>query len=323
MDSQGAFKLRNRIFIGLSAPLSAALALATASPCLASPFGHMFGGKPKAEKAAPGDAAGQLADQVRQALDDRRYVDAADLLEKANIAKLRSPRLTTLDGELLLARGQFADALTQFRSVANNPVEKPRALEGEGLALSLTGKSDEALADLKQSTALDKTLWRAWNGLGREYDMRKDWKLSQAAYAQALAAPGANAAIVLNNRGYSHLLQKQTELAVADFVAALDKDPALAAARTNLRITMAIEGHYDRASMTGEGDDRAAVLNNVGLAAAIRGDYDEAGKLLNAAIDAKGKYYERASDNLKLTKELQARAQATSDLAISTPNATP
>jgi Flp pilus assembly protein TadD len=193
--------------------------------------------------------------------------------------------------------------------LTGDPVERPRALEGEGLAQSLLGKSDEALADLKMATTLDKTLWRAWNGLGREYDMRKDWKQSQAAYAQALAAPGANAAIVLNNRGYSHLLQKQNDLASADFVAALDKDPALAAARTNLRITMAIEGHYDRASVTGVGDDRAAVLNNVGLAAAIRGDYDQAAKLLNAAIEAKGKYYERATDNLQLTKELQARAQ--------------
>jgi Flp pilus assembly protein TadD len=203
--------------------------------------------------------------------------------------------------------------------VAADPVEKSRALEGEGLALSLMGKSDDALANLKQATVLDRTLWRAWNGLGREYDMRKDWKQSQAAYAQAMAAPGANAAIVLNNRGYSHLLQKQNELAIADFVAALDKDPALAAARTNLRLAMAIEGHYDRASTTGIGDDRAAVLNNVGLAAAIRGDYDEASKLLNQAIEAKGAYYERATDNLQLTKQLQARAQ---DLSA-TPNATP
>ena len=250
-----------------------------------------------------------IAEQVRQALDERRYVDAADLLEKAKMDNVTSPRLTVLSGELMLARGQIAEARATFASMTGNPVERPRALEGEGLALSLLGKTDAALADLKQATALDKTLWRAWNGLGREYDMRKDWKQSAAAYAQALAAPGANEAIVLNNRGYSHLLQKQNELASADFVAALDKDPALAAARTNLRITMAVEGHYDRASVTGVGDDRAAVLNNVGLAAAIRGDYNEASKLLNAAIEAKGKYYERASDNLQLSKELEARAQ--------------
>lgn len=310
--------MRNNLAGRLAASvcLAVALAAATGAPAF-SPFGHKSG--PKAKAVQTQDNAVALADQVRQALDERRYVDASGLLEKAKVEGLHSPRLTVLDGELLLARGQLPAALAMFHSVAGDPVEKSKALEGEGLALSLMGKSDEAMADLKQATALDKTSWRAWNGLGREYDMRKDWKQSAAAYAQALAAPGANAAIVLNNRGYSHLLQKQNEPAIADFVAALDRDPALAAARTNLRIAMAIEGHYDRASTTGVGDDRAAVLNNVGLAAAIRGDYDQAAKLLNAAIEAKGSYYERATDNLQLTKQLQARAQ---DLSA-TPNATP
>lgn len=309
--------MRNNLAGRFAAPvcLAVALAAATGAPAF-NPFGH---GAPKSKVVQTQDNAVTLADEVRQALDERRYVDASGLLEKAKIEGLHSARLTVLDGELLLARGQLPAALTAFRSVAGDPVEKSKALEGEGLALSLMGKSDEALADLKQATALDKTSWRAWNGLGREYDMRKDWKQSAAAYAQAMAAPGANTAIVLNNRGYSHLLQKQNELAITDFVAALDKDPALAAARTNLRIAMAIEGHYDRASTTGVGDDRAAVLNNVGLAAAIRGDYDQAAKLLNEAIEAKGSYYERATDNLQLTKQLQARAQ---DLSA-TPNATP
>lgn len=280
-----------------------------AAPCLASPFGHLFAKSHPAAEVVSSDNAQMLSEQVRQALDERRLVDAADFLEKAKAENIHSPALTTLTGELFLARGNFETALAQFRLVDQVPAERARALQGEGIALSMMGKSDEALAALKQATAADKTQWRAWNGLGREYDLRKDWKKSQAAYAEALAAPGANTAVVLNNRGYSHLLQKENDLAAADFVAALDKDPALTAARTNLRITMAMQGHYDRAAVSGAGDDRAAVLNNVGLAAAIRGDYVEAGKLLNQAIEAKGKYYERAVDNLQLTKELQVRAQ--------------
>jgi len=292
---------------GLAVPLIAATALG-AAPCLASPFGHLFA-KPHPVSEASSDNAQVLAEQVRQALDERRLVDAADFLEKAKAENVHSPALTALTGELFLARENFETALSQFRLVDQVPAERARALQGEGIALSMLGRSDDALATLKQATAADKTLWRAWNGLGREYDMRRDWKKSEAAYAEAMAAPGANIAVVLNNRGYSHLLQKQNDLAAADFVAALDKDPGLTAARTNLRITMAMQGHYDRAAVTGAGDDRAAVLNNVGLAAAIRGDYVEAGKLLNQAIEAKGKYYERAVDNLQLTKELQVRAQ--------------
>jgi Flp pilus assembly protein TadD len=282
-----------------------AVALAPA-PSHAGLFGHAS--KPKASAAANTSKAGEVATEVRQALDERRYVDAGELLEKAGLANIKSPELTSLQGELLLAHGNFPQALTTFRSVESDPVERARALEGEGLALSLTGKSAEALAALTQATTLDKTLWRAWNGLGREYDMRSDWKKSQLAYAAALAAPGANTAIVLNNRGYSHLLQHQNTEAAADFVAALGKDPALGAARTNLRLTLAMEGQYSRAAVTGVGDDRAAVLNNVGLAAAIRGDYIEANKLLGEAIEAKGQFYARASDNLQLSKELESRA---------------
>lgn len=288
----------------------AALALALAAvvgpaPALAfNPFGHA---KPHVA-AQQASGATEAAAMIREALDERRYVDAGDLLEKADMANIRTPQLTTLRGELLLARGDFTGAQAVFHTVDGDPTERARALEGEGLALSMSGKSDAALASLKQATTLDKTLWRAWNGLGREYDMRGEWKESTAAYAAALAAPGANAAIVLNNRGYSHLLQRQTTEATTDFVAALAKDPTLTAARTNLRITMAMEGEYTRAAATGVGDDRAAVLNNVGLAAAIRGDYVEANKLLGQAIEAKGQFYARASDNLQLSKELQARA---------------
>jgi tetratricopeptide (TPR) repeat protein len=288
---------------------AAAFAALAATPPSASAF-SLFGKAKarKAEAAAPvlGTA---LEAQVRQALDERRYVDAGDLIERAKVSGDKSPLLTGLYGELLLARGRFSEALATYRSVEADPAERPAALEGEGLVLSLTGHSDEALADLKQATTLDKGLWRAWSAMGREYDLRRDWKLSQAAYVAALAAPGANTAIVLNNRGYSHLLQAQKELAAADFVAALDKDPALAAARTNLRITLAMEGQYLRAAATGVGDDRAAVLNNVGLAAAIRGDYMEADKLLNQAIEVKGAYYARAADNLQLSKDLEARTE--------------
>jgi Tfp pilus assembly protein PilF len=81
----------------------------------------------------------------------------------------------------------------------------------------------------------------------------------------------------------------------------------LTAARTNLRIALAMEGHYARAAVTGVGDDRAAVLNNVGLAAAMRGDYLQADRMLNEAMAAKGQYYARAAENLQLSRSLADR----------------
>jgi len=291
--------------------LALALAVLIAAPAPSLALG-LFSHAPSQTHAKASPDAGQaLALQIGQAIDERRYVDAEALLAQPLVASVKWPVFSTLRGELLLARGRFADALEVFRAVAADPIQKARALEGEGLALSMLGRSDEALANLKEATGLDKSLWHAWNGLGREYDLRRDWPKAKLAYATALAAPGVNTAIVLNNRGYSYLLQKQMPLAAADFVAALQKDPSLAAARTNLRITLAIEGNYARASATGVGDDRAAVLNNVGLAAAMRGDYLQADKLLNEAIAAKGQFYGRAAENLELSRQLAARQDQT------------
>jgi Flp pilus assembly protein TadD len=295
----------------LAAVLALALATLVATPATSVAAGLFSRASSQSnEGSTPRNAkVDALAAAISQALDERRYVDAGALLDQAVAQNVNSPEITRLTGDLLLARGRYADALTVFRGLAAVPAEKARGLEGEGLALSLLGRSSEALTDLKQATALDKTLWRAWNDLGAEYDGLRDWKNAQAAYAKALEAPGANTAIVLNNRGYSRLLQRQTDAAAADFVAALQKDPSLAEARTNLRLTLGIEGHYGRAAMTGVGDDRAAVLNNVGVAAAMRGDYVSAEKMLNEAIAARGQFYGRAAENLQISHELAARTE--------------
>jgi Flp pilus assembly protein TadD len=260
-----------------------------------------------AQTSADPAAASALAGQVAQAISERRFVDAQSLIDQAVVTGVSSPELTVLRGDLFLNRGHYSDALETYRSAAADPVLKARALQGEGLAFSLLNRSEEALTALKEATSLDKTLWMAWNGLGREYDLRRSWANSKSAYAAALAAPGVNMAIVLNNRGYSEMLQTQIDAAATDFVAALERDPALTAARTNLRIALAMEGHYARAAVTGVGDDRAAVLNNVGLAAAMRGDYLQADRMLNEAMAAKGQYYARAAENLQLSRSLADR----------------
>ncbi len=259
-----------------------------------------------------GGAAAQTAAVIRQALNEQRYVDAGSLLDRATIDGVKSPELTILTGEFYLARGRFADALVAFRGVGNAPTLKPQTLQGEGIALSMLGRSDEAFASLKAATQSDKSLWRAWNALGREYDLRRDWNDAATAYEAALSAPGAKAAVVLNNRGYSRLLRDRPAEAATDFIAALARDPGMAAARTNLRIALAWQGAYARAAVTGAGDDRAAVLNNVGLAAALRGDYREAEKYLNEAMNAKGQFYDRAAENLQLAHGLAERRQTAS-----------
>lgn len=277
--------------------------------CAASPARASFLGGHAKPRATLAESDVSL---VQRAIDEQRFIDAGRMLDQAALAGLRDSRLTLLTAELSLARGQAETALAQFRMAETDPANRAKAMEGEGIALSELGHSEEALQTLQKAVAEDPSAWRAWNALGSEYDNRKDWTQAEAAYDHALADSGA-AAIVINNRGYSRLLQNRLDEAVTDFVEALKKKPDLTAARTNLRLAMAMRGDYDRALAGGAQDDQATLLNNAGFAAILRGDYARASDLLGQAMKAKGEFYGRASANLDLARELTARGAPPAD----------
>ena len=264
-----------------------------------------------AEAASSSAAAKPASDaaiaEIRKALNEERYVDAAAQINELAIAGIDDPRLTLAAGELNLARGRYEDALAGFKSVDVNPTLGASALQGEGIALSQLNRPAEALQALQKAVAEDPKAWRAWNALGAEYDRRRDWADAESAYDRALNG-SQNAAAVLNNRGYSRLLQKRLDEAMMDFVAALQKKPDLAAARTNLRLAIAMKGQYTRATEGAAPDKKAAILNNAGFAAILRGDYAQAEDLLAQAMKAKGEYYGRASANLETAQGMKSRA---------------
>jgi Flp pilus assembly protein TadD len=246
---------------------------------------------------------------VQQALDEQRYVDAGQMLDEALLAGIKEPRLVLLGGELNLGRGRFGQALSAFKTAEKTPALKARAMEGEGLALASLGRSDEAMRTLKAAIAEAPQAWRAWNALAAEYDHQGAWRDAEAAYAHALEGSDG-AAIVFNNRGYSRILQRRLDDAVADLAKALQKKPGLVEAMTNLRLALALRGDYDRALAGSGQEDRAALLNNAGFAAGMRGDYDRAEDLLAQAMSQRGEYYDRAAQNLKLVKDLHAGGHA-------------
>jgi len=156
---------------------------------------------------------------------------------------------------------------------------------------------------------LDASQWRAWNALGGEYDRRQDWASAEDAYAHALTTSNRDA-IVLNNRGFSRVLQNRLDDGIADLVAALQKKPDLSAARTNLRLAMGLKGDYDRALAAGPQEDKAALYNNVGYAAMLRGDQARATELFNKALTERSEFYGRASNNLDLAGAMKPTAPA-------------
>lgn len=244
--------------------------------------------------------------EMRRAIDEQRLLDAGRMVDQAMLAGVKDPRLSLLGGDLNLARKRYNVALTSYRMAEAAAETHAQSLQGQGLALALLGRSGEAQAMLKRAVEQDPQAWRAWSALGAEYDARGDWAAAENAYAQAMTSSGG-APQVLNNRGYSRLLQRRRDDAVADLVAALQKKPDMVEARTNLRLALALGGDYERAVSGASMDERAALLNNAGFAAGMRGDYDKAEELLNQALKVKSEYYARASENLKIVRALAAQ----------------
>lgn len=281
--------------------LGASLAVLAGAPAQADGlFG--FG---RAKSAAAEQQIEPVLDAVNQALAEGRLVDAGRILDSAYAAGAVDPRLLLCSGELQLARERYDEAIVTFSQAEASAPLKARAMQGRGMALSKRGRPADAVPVLEEAVRLDPSLWRAWNTLGVERDRRHDWAGAADAYEHALKAPDASA-IVLNNRGYSLLLQEKYREASNDFVLALQKDPGLSGARTNLRLSLALQGDYQRATSVSGTEDRASVLNNAGFAAVLRGDLNAAEGLFKQAIDVRGSSYGRAIENLQMVKALQA-----------------
>jgi tetratricopeptide (TPR) repeat protein len=72
-------------------------------------------------------------------------------------------------GMELLQKQRYSDALEQFRVVQQNDPRSPQGPSGEGIALALMGKPQEATEALKRALALDPTFWVARRELGIVY----------------------------------------------------------------------------------------------------------------------------------------------------------
>jgi Flp pilus assembly protein TadD len=267
--------------------------------------------------AAP-QASPQYLVEIQRALDEQRLLDAGNLIDQALLAGDKNPRLIVYSGQLRLARGRYDEALADFKQVESDPAVTGDALEGEGLALALLQRSDEAFEVLQKAVAAKPSAWRAWNALGSEYDARRRWPEAEAAYERAITQSDRSP-LVLNNRGFSRLLQGRPDDAVRDFVEALAKKPDLPAARTNLRLAMAMRGEYDRATAGAPQDSEAATLNNAGFAAMMRGDYAAAESLFERAMQTKGEYYGRAAANFQLAHALKAQTETATKTAEHAP----
>ena len=243
------------------------------------------------------------------ALEEGRYKDAQVLLERYLFTFPGDPRGTLAAAELKLALGDTGSALRLFRKLIEEPEVAASAEQGYGISLLLSGEDEIASEHLKTAVEEDPTLWRAWNALGAYYDSKENWPASEDAYRRALGAK-PDEPMILNNLGFSLLMQGKIEEAMRPLEEALRLDSESALIKTNLRIALAQRGQYRRA-VTGTSDDvdYAKALNNVGYVALLRGDYDHAEAYFTRAMEVDPTFNETAWRNLKLLKSLRSNEE--------------
>ena len=262
---------------------------------------------PVVQPVAPGTLA--LAER---ALSDDRYDDARQLIERVLISEPENWEAQLLLAEMHLASGYPGIAEPVFESLIEKAEVTERALQGYGISLTLQDKLDDGVDSLLQAVAQDPSLWRAWNALGFYHDSNQDWAAAGDSYGKAIEE-NPDSALIYNNRGYSLLMQKRLEAAVADFNRALRLDPKFEVARENLRLALAWQGKYVHAIAGASNRDLARILNNVGFIALMRGDYGNAEAYLLRAMEADPRYNETAARNLNYLDQVREMAKGQSE----------
>ncbi len=128
-------------------------------------------------------------------------------------------------------------------------------------------------------------------------DQDNDWAAADAAYAQAEKLSSRPAA-VLNNWGVSQMARGDLRTAAATFERAISFDASLFNAKNNLAIARGLQGHYNLPLVPLSDEERAVLLNNLGIIAMRQGEEKIARGLFAAAVDAHPQYYASAADKL-------------------------
>lgn len=232
--------------------------------------------------------------------------NANDCARKAGLAEIKADDLSLNErrlaaGECLLGERKDKEAADLF-ALAASASNDAKAHQGHGVALVRLGRYDEAANALQAAIAIDPALWRAWNAFGVAADYLGRTEEALAAFEKAGALNAADGA-ALNNLGVALLKADRREEAIIAFRRALEIDGARDAAEANLRLAYALGGDYASAVKALPDAKRAVALNNAGVAAASRGDKDEARRMFNRALDESPHFYAKAYNNLSLLTE--------------------
>lgn len=172
-------------------------------------------------------------------------------------------------GLVLLQQKQYAAAIDEFQYVLAQDNQRAKTHYLLGTTFLESGRPDRAIHELKAATAMDPHQVPAFIALAQAYLQIKDYRQATATLKQALALAPQN---------------KKIYLLLGSALAAQKQYP------------QALEA-YTR------GGDEAQAYNNIGVHYFMDGQYEEAAKCFQRAIELRPTFYQEAKINLQRALE--------------------
>jgi len=248
------------------------------------------------------------ADRAEMLAANGNFGSAAVLYQAQVVEEPKNIELKHKLAEAYRLGGNPAQARAVFLEIAAVDGWQARGLEGVGRVAMSSGDLSAAQQAFESATLSEPLAWRSWLALAQLSDLESSWAKADERYAIALSVT-TEPAVVYNNLGISFMARGNPEHAATIFREALQKDPTLAKARTNLDLAEAAAGRALPASDTADSRERARRLNNFAYVAEIQDRRQDAILLYEAAVQQHPAFYAKAFNRLSELKRLPPPAE--------------
>jgi Flp pilus assembly protein TadD len=211
-------------------------------------------------------------------------------------------------GQIMLQQGMFDAATTQFQDLLKRDSKSALAYQGLGQAYLQQNRLREAETVLAKALALDSSSWVSQNLLGLVYDQQQRHSDAIAAYNAALSLRPREPNI-LNNLGLAYALSGDHETAIRFFEQALAAGSTSPKLHNNLGVAYAHRKRLaDALESFKQAMDEPRAYNNLGVTLLGMGDARVAVVCFEKAIELNPQYYEKANENLRHARLVQAQS---------------